>query len=408
MYNTENVQDKVILVGLSDLSELAELAHTGNCQILGEIIQTRETAHPKSYIGKGKLEELKNFLENTGANGIITDDELSSSQLNYLSTQLEVKVMDRTMLILDIFATNAKSAEAIAQVEIAQQRYSLSHLKGLGISMSRLGGGIGTRGPGEKKLETDRRAIRNRISELSKQLDSIETHRHAQRKARLKSENPVLSLVGYTNAGKSTLMNVLTNSQILAENRLFATLDTTTRKIINSSQSILLTDTVGFIQKLPHSLIKAFRSTLEELKFATILLHVVDISNENYMSQMNVVYSTLDQLECNHIPIITVFNKIDANITYSPIIDERAKKIVSISAKNGTNIDALLSDIYSTLENLEQKVTLLIPHNKGSIINSLYKDSHIIYKEYRNNGIFVIANINPKNLTNIKAYIVKE
>ncbi|MCL1996574.1 MAG: GTPase HflX [Defluviitaleaceae bacterium] len=355
MYDTKNTQDDVILVGLEeDLTELMELAITGHCNIVGELVQAREHPHPRTYLGKGKVEELQALIQATGANGIITDDELTPSQLKHLTELLDAKVMDRTILILDIFARNATSAEAIAQVEIAQQQYNLAHLTGMGINMSRLGGGIGTRGPGEKKLETDRRAIRSRISELKKELKTIENHRNNQRKARIKNEIYTLSLVGYTNAGKSSVMNALTSGAWgTPKNSLFSTLDTTTRKLSKFSgkffRSVVLTDTVGFIQKLPTNLIDAFKSTLEEMRYSTVLLHVVDISNPNYRNQMDLVYDTLGQLGYNNIPVITVFNKIDKTDEIYPI-DQRAVATVAISAKLNKNIELLEEAIMEVLE----------------------------------------------------------
>ena len=412
MHTTDQTQDIVILVGFDTLDELALLAETGNCQIVGDLIQKRDKPHPKSYLGKGKVEELQALCEATGANGIICDDELTSAQLRHLAQVLDVKVMDRTMLILDIFAGNAKSAEAIAQVEIAQQRYNLAHLTGLGITMSRIGGagssgGVGTRGPGEKKLELDRRAIRNRIDELAEELKSIETHRHNLRKARMRNQSHVLSLVGYTNAGKSSLMNALTeDGTVLAQNRLFSTLDTTTRKLPEAHNTVI-TDTVGFIQKLPHTLIKAFRSTLEELAYATVLLHVVDISNPNHKDQMDTVYETLHALDIKHIPIITIFNKIDAAdpIDIYPV-DERATKTVAISAKNGINIDKLQAIIEETLSELSQTMELLIPYSDGSALNNLHQNSKILQEEYKENGTFVVATVDNKDIAKYEKYLV--
>ncbi|MCL1936523.1 MAG: GTPase HflX [Defluviitaleaceae bacterium] len=407
MHTTKEQMEKVILIGFSELSELSELAKTANLNVIGELIQPREMPHPKSYFGKGKLEELKLYATELNATMVIADDELSSNQIKHMSEVLEIKVIDRTMLILDIFASNAKSAEAIAQVEIAQQRYNLARLTGFGINMSRLGAGIGTKGPGEKKLETDRRAIRARIDELSKELENLENHRATLRKSRMKNSEIILSLVGYTNAGKSTLMNYLTNANILSENKLFSTLDTTTRKMQVDSREILITDTVGFIKKLPHTLIKAFRSTLEELKYATIILHIVDVSNKNHKEHMDVVYETLEHLECNNIPIITVFNKID-NTSKIDIFtnDEKASNIVGISAKTGENIDELLKIIEKTLGNLTTNLELLIPYSQGDVLSSLHKDELIIEKEYQNDGIFVKANVDNKNIQKYKNFCV--
>ena len=407
MHSTDTTKDIVVLIGLSDLTELGQLAKTGNCDIVGELIQQRDKPHPSTYLGKGKILELQGIIQATGANGIICDDELTNTQIKNLASQLNVKVMDRTILILDIFASNAKSKEAIVQVEIAQQRYNLSHLSGIGTSLSRLGGGIGTRGPGEKKLETDRRAIRSRIDDLSQELLQIETHRKNLRKSRLKNQSNVIALVGYTNAGKSSLMNVLTQeNNVVAKNRLFSTLDTTTRKS-HTIHNTLITDTVGFIQKLPTTLIKAFRSTLEELSYATILLHVVDISSPHYTQQMQVVYETLSVLNVSHIPIITVFNKIDeTNHIDIYTKDEKATKTVAVSAKVGTNINNLINVIEETLNNLYSTVQIFVPYNKISVLNNVYNSSKIISEEHNESGTQLTVSIENKNINKISEFLM--
>lgn len=403
MYQTKKEQDNVVLVGLDDLSELCALAVSANCVVVSELTQARTVPHPKTYLGTGKIEELQAVIEATQANGIITDDELTPSQLKHLTNLLNVKVMDRTMLILDIFANNATSAEAIAQVEIAQQRYNLTRLTGMGINMSRLGGGIGTRGPGEKKLETDRRAIRARITELEKELVAIETHRNNLRKGRIKEEKHMLSLVGYTNAGKSTVMNALTNAGVLSQNMVFSTLDTTTRKLYDN---ILITDTVGFIQKLPTTLVRAFRSTLEELQYATALLHVIDVSNPNYKTQMDTVYTTLDQLECGDIPVIAVFNKMDkaAQPTYPK--DTRAATTVSISAKTGQNIEELKKAIDQTLADITTKISLFLPHAHSHLLGGLYRQDANLVSEYTQDGINVTAKVPKKYVSKVREFLV--
>lgn len=411
MYKTEKENDRVILIGFEeDLTELAELAKTAGCIVIGELHQNREKPHPKSYFGKGKAEELAEYTKNLEATMIIADDELSAVQLGYLGEVCGIKVIDRTMIILDIFANNAKSAEAIAQVEVAQQRYNMSRLKGFGINMSRLGGGIGTRGPGEKKLETDRRAIRDRINELESELKQIQSHRQNLRKSRLKNERPVISLVGYTNAGKSTLMNALTNANVVAQDKLFATLDTTTKKITfgTTSREILLTDTVGFIKKLPHTLVKAFRSTLEELSYSTIILHIVDISNENYENHMETVYDTMSNLNCDGIPVITVFNKIDNLDSIDKILfDEKAAETVSISAKTGDNINKVIEKIEVLLQKLTTTIELVVPHDRGDVLNIFYKEENIIEKNYSESGVYIKANISDKNLSLAKKFQIK-
>ncbi|WP_334195721.1 GTPase HflX, partial [Muricomes intestini] len=299
-------KERVLLVGIQlienekteeSLDELAELVKTAKAEVTGRVIQNREAIHPTTYVGKGKLLEIKDMLWETEATGIVCDDELSSVQLHNLEKELECKVVDRTLLILDIFAARATSSEGKIQVELAQLKYRAARLVGLRDSLSRLGGGIGTRGPGEKKLEMDRRLIRERISKLKSELREVEQHRELIRTSRAASHLKVAALVGYTSAGKSSIENTLTGAGILEDAMLFSTLDTTTRVLeLEGKQEILLTDTVGFIRKLPHHLIEAFKSTLEEAKYADIIIHVVDASNPQMDTQMYVVYETLRQL----------------------------------------------------------------------------------------------------------------
>ena len=320
MIEIKDETEKVILVGvaLSDqddtkesLEELKDLVSTAGAETAGMLIQNREQQHPATYVGKGKIEELKNMIWELRATGIVCDDELSPAQMKNLQDELDVKVMDRTLIILDIFAARASTSEGKIQVELAQLKYQQTRLTGWGRAMSRLGGGIGTRGPGEKKLEMDRRLIKSRIAQLNRELKDVKKHREVTREQRSRSHIPVAAIVGYTNAGKSTLLNALTGAGILAEDKLFATLDPTTRDLkLPSGQEILMTDTVGFIRKLPHHLIEAFRSTLEEAKYADIILHVVDASNPQMDEQMYTVYETLQNLGVKDKPVITVFNKI--------------------------------------------------------------------------------------------------
>ena len=320
-YETEQVQEKFLLaaVDLEDgtdvsysLDELAELTETAGGIVVGRLIQKRESVHPGTYVGKGKIEELRELIMQTDADGIVCDDELTPAQLTNLQEELQVKVLDRTVMILDIFAAHARTSEGKLQVELAQLRYRSSRLTGLGKSLSRLGGGIGTRGPGEKKLEMDRRLIKERISMLNRQLKEVVKNREVQRHKRTQNPTKTVAIVGYTNAGKSTLLNTLTKAAVLEEDKLFATLDPTTRVLEKEDgQKILFTDTVGFISKLPHSLIRAFRSTLEEAKYADMILHVVDVSNPKYDLQMEVVYDTLRELNIGDKKAITAFNKID-------------------------------------------------------------------------------------------------
>lgn len=303
MIEIKNETEKVILVGVSlsdqddtkeSLEELKDLVSTAGAETVGMVIQNREQQHPGTYVGKGKIEELKSMIWELRATGIVCDDELSPAQMKNLQDELDVKVMDRTLIILDIFAARASTSEGKIQVELAQLKYQQTRLAGFGKAMSRLGGGIGTRGPGEKKLEMDRRLIKSRIAQLNRELKDVKKHREVTREQRSRSHIPVAAIVGYTNAGKSTLLNTLTGAGILAEDKLFATLDPTTRDLkLPSGQEILMTDTVGFIRKLPHHLIEAFRSTLEEARYADIILHVVDASNPQMDEQMHTVYETL-------------------------------------------------------------------------------------------------------------------
>ena len=357
MHDMKKDEPRAVIVAIDNddgdinlsLAELRELAKTAGIEVVGELVQKRERKHPGTYLGKGKVEELKAYADSLNATGILCDDELSSTQIKNLSETLNLTILDRTMIILDIFANRAITSEGKAQVELAQLKYRSSRLIGLGKQLSRQGGtagggGIGARGPGEKKLETDRRHIQSRIKQLNKELNDIKTTRDVLRSRRKQQNIPVISLVGYTNAGKSTLMNTLTKADVLAEDKLFATLDTTTRKIrLPSGKNALLTDTVGFIDKLPHHLIQAFRATLEELRYSTVLLHVVDISDPEHHNQTDVVYSTLKDLKCLDKPLITAFNKSD-------LIDLNNFEGLCISAKTGLNLSALLEAIDKHIE----------------------------------------------------------
>ena len=379
MYEMEDIKERVILVGVetggdepaeTSLDELAELARTAGAEVAGRLIQTRESIHPGTYIGKGKLLELKDLLWETDATGIICDDELTSAQLGSLEAELSCKVIDRTLLILDIFAARAVSGEGKIQVELAQLRYRASRLAGLGKSLSRLGGGIGTRGPGEKKLEMDRRLIRERISRLKRELRDVEKHRELLRSQRNQSGLKTAALVGYTSAGKSSIENALTGAGILEDAMLFSTLDTTTRSLmLDNTQEILVTDTVGFIRKLPHHLVEAFKSTLEEAKYADIIIHVVDVSNPNMEMQMHVVYETLRELGAEGKPVITLFNKQDLLEAPSYQRDFQADYSIPASAKTGQGLAEL----------------------KRALLDIIRRDQIYVEEEYLPEGISVKA-----------------
>ncbi len=418
LYDTETKAEKVVLVGIdtgegefdaeSCLDELAELADTAGAQVVGRLIQKREAINKATYLGKGKIEELRAYIEFTQAVGIICDDELNQNQIRNLENALDVKVMDRTLVILDIFAKRALSAEGKVQVEVAQLKYNMAHLTGRGIEMSRLGGGIGTRGPGEKKLETDRRNIADRISELNKELKEIEKRRSVMREKRIESRIPVIALVGYTNAGKSTLLNTLTGSDVLAEDKLFATLDTTTRAIeTESGAKYLFTDTVGFIQKLPHNLINAFRATLEEVKYADILVHVVDASNPKRAEQMNVVYHTLGELGAGDKPVLTVYNKTDKEGIDLPLLkDRRAVYTMSVSAKNGSNIPEFTAKVEDIVRSFKKSISVLIPYSEGRLLGIIHGSCEITASEMRDDGYYFEMYADEETENRLKAFMV--
>lgn len=399
MFELEDITEKVILVGVKisegddtdkSLDELEELAATAGAVTVGRITQNRELIHPGTYVGKGKIEEIKDLLWETAATGIICDDELTPAQLGNLQDVLDTKIMDRTLIILDIFAERASTNEGKIQVELAQLKYRQSRLAGLGKSLSRLGGGIGTRGPGEKKLEMDRRLIKGRIAQLNRELKDVKRHREVTREQRSRNHVPVVAIVGYTNAGKSTLLNTMTGAGILAEDKLFATLDPTTRNLqLPSKQEVLLTDTVGFIRKLPHHLIEAFRSTLEEAKYADIILHVVDASNSQVDEQMYIVYETLFQLQVTDKPIITAFNKQD-RIEEQPVLkDFKADYTVKISARTGEGLDDLQAVIEKVLREQKIAVERLFSYADAGKIQLIRKYGELLEEDYREEGIFV-------------------
>lgn len=400
MIDNREAEERVILVAVrksdrenteQSLDELCELASTAGAVTVARVIQNLDNFNPATYIGKGKIDEIKELIIEYDATGIICDDELSPAQMNNLSDALEIKVMDRTLLILDIFAARANTNEGKIQVELAQLRYRSSRLSGLGNALSRLGGGIGTRGPGETKLEMDRRIIHERIGQLKHELEAVVTHRELTRSQRSRSNIPVVAIVGYTNAGKSTLLNTLTGAGILAENKLFATLDPTTRGLeLESGQQILLTDTVGFISKLPHHLVEAFKSTLEEAVYADIILHVVDASNPAMDSQMYVVYDTLEKLGAGDKPIITAFNKIE--IAGNKVLkDFKADKTVNISALHGDGLTELKDTIEEVLRESKIYIEKTYSYTEASKMSLIRKYGQLISEEYVAEGIEVKA-----------------
>lgn len=401
LYEVEQETERVILVGVSQqdgddaedsVAELAELVETAGAVVVGTLIQKRENIHPGTYVGTGKVFELEELIEQTGATGIVCDDELSPAQLKNLEEALKTKVMDRTLIILDIFAARASTSEGKIQVELAQLKYRLSRLSGLGRSLSRLGGGIGTRGPGEKKLEMDRRLINSRVAQLNRELKEVQRHREVNRQQRKRSGIPVVAVVGYTNAGKSTLLNHLTNAEVLEEDKLFATLDPTTRILeLTNNQKVLMTDTVGFIRKLPHHLIDAFRSTLEEAKYADIILHVVDASNPQMDKQMYIVYDTLRNLEVEGKKIITAFNKTDRIGQPEPLHDFRAEWTVHISAKYGDGLEDLKNILEEILREEKDFLECTIPYRDAGVIQKIREKGELLSEEYREDGIFVRA-----------------
>jgi len=380
------------------LEELKELLETAGGVAEDSFVQNLSAPNPATYVGSGKAKELKALIDAYEADGIICDDELSPVQLKNLSEMLDCKVIDRTMLILDIFASHALTKEGKIQVELAQLKYRLSHLRGIGKAMSRLGGGIGTRGPGETKLETDKRSINRRIAKLNRDIKELEQSRSMSRKSRISGVRRTAAIVGYTNAGKSTILNRLTDADVLAEDKLFATLDPTTRVcVLPGGEEIFLTDTVGFIHKLPHQLIDAFRSTLEEAKYADILIHVVDSTGEDVDLHMKTVYGTLDELGISGKPVITVFNKCDLPGSDSALRDGRAELSLRISAKTGDGIERLYDAVDKVLR--EQRIYLerTFSYCDAAKAGLVRKYGQLISEEYREDGIYICAYV-PKEL----------
>ncbi len=406
MYETEEKQETIILVAVStdgendieeSLDELEELVNTAGAVVVGRITQNLEHRNSATYIGTGKVQELKELIQDVDADAIVCDDELSPAQYKNLEDELNVKIMDRTLVILDIFAKRAKTAEGKIQVELAQLRYRSTRLIGMA-NLSRQGGGIGTRGPGEKKLEVDRRLIRNRISQLKQEIQEMENHRQVMRAKRQNNLLPVVAIVGYTNAGKSTLLNTLTDAKVLEEDKLFATLDPTTRNYkLPDGQEVLLTDTVGFIRKLPHHLIDAFRSTLEEAKYSDIILHVVDCSNPSMDKNIHTVYQTLDILEVKNKIIITVFNKQD-KLEEKPVLrDLRADYVVNAAIKKNVGLDEINSVLEQVLESLRVLIERVYDYADAGKIGLIRKYGQLIHEEYKEDGIYVKAYV-PKQM----------
>lgn len=406
MIQTSEQKEKFILVGVEtgkdrmeeSLAELNELLDTAGGETVGKIVQNLESINKATYVGKGKVKEIKELTEELQADGIVCDDELSPAQLSNLKDELDIKVLDRTLVILDIFAAHAKTSEGKLQVELAQLKYRSSRLTGLGKNLSRLGGGIGTRGPGESKLETDRRAIRERVSQLRSEIEKMENVRDTLRKSRMSDGIPVIAIVGYTNAGKSTFLNKITDAGILAEDKLFATLDPTTRSLkIPDGEEVLFTDTVGFISKLPHNLVDAFKSTLEEAKYADLILHIADASNPEADEQMKVVYRTLEELKVTGKPIITFLNKQDKIEEEKIIKDLKADAVIKGSAKTGQGIDELLTKITEILREGKVFIDALLSYADSSKIAIIRKKGQLLAEEYEGDGIRIKAYV-PKAL----------
>ena len=386
------------------ISELSELAKTAGADVVAEVIQNKSEIEAATYMGEGRLEEIREAIESLEIDTVIFDDELSPVQIRNLSDFFGIKVIDRTILILDIFAKRAKSGEGKLQVELAQQKYLLPRLRGMGAELSRTGGGIGTRGPGETKLESDRRHKNRRIASLEEDIKEIKKHRNLLRSRRKKDGVITACLVGYTNAGKSTLMNLLTESSVLAEDKLFATLDTTSRAItLNDNRKILITDTVGFIRKLPHNLVEAFKATLEETAEADMLIYVIDASNPQFETHIKVVDSVLSELGALGKPTVYVYNKTDLvqeDVAYTQ------ENSIGISAKTGKNIEKLIDIISETAPDKKREMTVLIPYNLGSLVNELHKNQKILSEEYLGEGVKIHLLADKITYEKMKTYII--
>ncbi len=404
-FETEEPRERCILVGLDlpdsawdldeSLDELERLAESAGAEVLGRLTQARRRPDPGKYLGAGKLEELRELVSATEANLVIFDDELSPAQGRNLERALEVKIIDRTQLILDIFAQRARTKEGKLQVELAQLRYLLPRLAGIGASLSRLGGGIGTRGPGETKLEVDRRRIRSRMADIRRELEDVMRSRAEQRRGREAALAPVCALVGYTNAGKSTLLNRLTGSEVYADDRLFATLDPTVRRArLPGGGSVLLVDTVGFIRKLPHELVAAFRATLEEVTEADLLVHVVDLSSPDWYDQARAVDVVLRELGAADKPTVMAFNKIDrVDPAEVQMIVRRTPRAAAISAATGEGLDELLAAIEASLPERIVRAKYAIPYGEAHVVAWIHRYGRVLKEEYGADGIEIEAEL---------------
>lgn len=415
----EEKKDRVVLIGASlgdkslndtdeaSMKELAELVKTAEGEVIGEIIQNIKAIDPSTFIGSGKVEEIREFIDANDVTMAVFDTELSGSITRNLENALGVTVIDRSRLILDIFAMRAKSREGKCQVELAQLKYLLPRLSGIGQSLSRLGGGIGTRGPGETKLESDRRHIQKKIEHLSDELAEIEKHRNNIRKKRTEESIPVIALVGYTNVGKSSLLNLLSDSQdAYVENKLFATLDPLMRKITLADKTeFIICDTVGFIRKLPHHLVEAFKSTLEEIKYADLIIHLADASNDELDKSLTVVNKIISDLNENNKPVLTVFNKCDIK---EPPIYYQNMDTVNISVKEKLNIDGLYEKIKEIIFSSKKKVKLILPFSQGGLLGILYKTSTILYEESKEDGFHMEIVCDEEIYNKVKGYEVEQ
>lgn len=412
IFNNLEKKDRILLAAvdtgeydvLTSLDELEELTNTAGGEVIARVIQKRPSFDSATCVGSGRLEEMAQICEAEEIDQIIFDHELTATQIRNIEDVCKVHTIDRTMLILDIFAQRATTHEGRLQVEIAQHRYRLPRLAGMGLKLSRLGGGIGTRGPGETKLETDKRHIRNRIAMLNQELKEIEKRRDHQRARRKKDGVLICAIVGYTNVGKSTLLNTLTEAGVLAENKLFATLETTSRSIeLPDGRSVMLVDTVGLIRRLPHHLVEAFKSTLEEAANADVILHICDASSDNCEEQARVTLELLAELGCEGIPTITVLNKCDKVSVSDDILTE--ENVVKISAKEGTGIDRLLSAIQNALPQSAIRTKLLLPFDKAGLLNTIRIDGKVFSEEYTADGILADALVDIKVFSKIEEYI---